>query len=91
MDTVHWSKMLENAFEKDQVGALNKVIGQLRVNLDAHPGSPAAADLQPAVPSPPVHDVPAPALGANSAPAVHPARDFRQVLFGDAYFGLFVF
>ena len=62
MDTVQWIKILDNAFEKEDVGALNKVIGLLRAKLDE--GAPAAAS---AVPN--AH-VPAP---ANEARAEHPA------------------
>jgi hypothetical protein len=34
MDTVQWIKVLDKAFEKEDVGALKKVIGLLRAKLD---------------------------------------------------------
>ena len=49
MDTEHWSNMLKSAFAKEDVNALNKVIGLLQQKLAAHPGGPAAAE--PAVPN----------------------------------------
>ena len=67
MDTDDWSHLLRTAFDEKDVRALNKVIGHLRNALAAHTAGPAAA-----VPSPPVHDVPAPAPRANSAPPVDP-------------------
>ncbi len=63
MGTVNRNKMLDKAFDKEDLGALKTVIGLLRENLAAYPGGPAAAE--PAVPSPPVHDVPAPAPRAT--------------------------
>ena len=57
--------VLDKAFEKEEVDALNTVIGLLRARLAAHPGGPAAA-----VPN--AH-VLASAPPANSAPAEHPA------------------
>jgi hypothetical protein len=69
MPTEHWSNMLKGAYDAKDVGAFNVVIKHLQQRLAAHPVGPAAA-----VPSPPVHDVPAPAprakLPANSAPPV---------------------
>jgi hypothetical protein len=41
MEPKQWSYMIRKAFEKEDVGALKKVIGLLRENLAAHPGSPA--------------------------------------------------
>ncbi len=58
MDTANRNKMLDKAFDKEDVVALKSVIGLLRKTLAAHPAGPAAA-----VPSPPVHDVSAPAPG----------------------------
>ncbi len=60
--------MLDKAFDMENVGALKKFIGLLQDSLAAHTAGPAAA-----VASPPVHDVPAPAPRANSAPPVDPA------------------
>ena len=42
--TEHWSNMLKTAFAKEDVNALNKVIGLLQQRLAAHPGGPAAAE-----------------------------------------------
>ena len=69
MDTTHRVKMLDRAFDADvdTVGALKMVIDLLQKALAAHTAGPAAA-----VPSPPVHVVPAPAPRANSAPPVDP-------------------
>ena len=67
MDTDDWSHMLRTAFDEKDVRALNKVIGHLQNALAANTAGPAAA-----VPSPPVHDVPAPAPRANSAPPMDP-------------------
>ena len=67
MDTTNRTKMLDKAFDKEDVGALKTVIELLRDTLAAHPGGPAAATA--AVPN--AH-VPASAPPANSAPAVHP-------------------
>ena len=43
MATEHWSKMLDKAFDKENVNALNTVIGHLQRRLAAHPGGPAPA------------------------------------------------
>jgi hypothetical protein len=67
MDTANRNKMLNVAFDMKNVGALKRVIELLQESLADHPAGPAAA-----VPSPPVHDVPAPAPRANSAPPVDP-------------------
>jgi hypothetical protein len=56
MDTANRNKMLDKAFDMENVGALKRVIGLLQDSLAAHTAGPVAA-----VPSPPVHDVPAPA------------------------------
>ena len=40
MDTANSNKMLDKAFDMDNVGALKKVIGLLRENLADHPVGP---------------------------------------------------
>ena len=65
MDTANRNKMLNQAFDMQNVGALKRVIELLQESLADHPAGPAAA-----VPSPPVHVVPAPAPRANSPPPV---------------------
>ena len=52
MDTANRNKMLDTAFEMQNVGALKRVIELLQGSLATHTAGPAAA-----VPSPPVHDL----------------------------------
>ena len=63
METVHCNKMLEKAFDSEEVGALNTVIRLLRAKLAARQGGPAAAAPSPYVPAP----APPGELGSSSA------------------------